>query len=89
MARHLGVDVVTSGVLEPSEDDISTSELPSFDMSLAPVGDEGSSFRTRNDPSAPFQRSNYVERKGQSISGAPVWMSSMGFSPRMAKHLQL
>ena len=38
--------------------------LPSFDISLSKKGEEGSSFRTENDPSAPFQRSNYMERKG-------------------------
>lgn len=36
----------------------------SFDIDLSPGGDEGSSFRTQNDPSAPLQRSNYIERKG-------------------------
>lgn len=35
-----------------------------FDISLDPAGDEGSSFRTRNDPSAPYQRANVTERKG-------------------------
>lgn len=42
----------------------STADLPSFKISLAPTGDAGSGFRTQNDPSAPYQRSNYVERKG-------------------------
>jgi len=42
----------------------STIDLPSFDIGLSPAGDAGSSFRTQNDPSAPLQRSNYIERKG-------------------------
>jgi len=45
-------------------EDFSTTELPSFDIGLSPTGDAGSSFRTQNDPSAPLQRSNYIERKG-------------------------
>jgi hypothetical protein len=48
---------------DPTEDP-STIDLPSFDIGLSPTGDAGSSFRTQNDPSAPFQRSNYIERKG-------------------------
>jgi len=40
------------------------NDLPSFDISLSEKGDDGSSFRTQNDPSAPYQRSNYIERKG-------------------------
>jgi hypothetical protein len=40
------------------------SDLPSFDIWLAPTGDAGSSYRTENDPSAPFQRNNYIERRG-------------------------
>lgn len=44
------------------EEDPSTDELPSFDIGLSSTGDAGSSFRTQNDPSAPLQRSNYVER---------------------------
>ncbi|KUJ16880.1 uncharacterized protein LY89DRAFT_669327 [Mollisia scopiformis] len=43
-------------------EDPSTDELPSFDIGLSPTGDAGSSFRTQNDPAAPLQRSNYVER---------------------------
>jgi hypothetical protein len=39
-------------------------DVPSFDISLSEKGDHGSSFRTENDPSAPYQRSNYIERKG-------------------------
>ncbi|KAK8133279.1 hypothetical protein PG999_001452 [Apiospora kogelbergensis] len=35
-----------------------------FDIGLIEMGDEGNSFRTQNDPSAPFQRRNIVERKG-------------------------
>jgi len=40
------------------------SDLPSFDIGLNPGGDAGSSFRTQNDPSSPYQRENYVERQG-------------------------
>jgi hypothetical protein len=40
------------------------SELPSFDVDLSQTGDQGSQFRTENDPLAPFQRENYIERKG-------------------------
>lgn len=39
-------------------------DLPSFDISLSEKGDDGSSFRTENDLSAPYQRSNYIERRG-------------------------
>jgi len=39
-------------------------DLLSFDIFLSEKGDDGSSFRTENDPSAPYQRSNYIERKG-------------------------
>jgi len=49
---------------EDNIEDDQDSDLPSFDISLVETGDDGSSFRTENDPSAPFQRSNYVERKG-------------------------
>lgn len=37
---------------------------PIFDIALLPQGDRGSSFRTQNDPSAPYQRQNYIERQG-------------------------
>ena len=46
------------------EEDPSASEPPSFDIYLYRTGDEGSHFRTQNDPSSPWQRVNYVERKG-------------------------
>ena len=42
----------------------SARELPSFDINLLKTGDEGSHFRTENDPSDPWQRANYIERKG-------------------------
>jgi hypothetical protein len=48
---------------DPTED-LSSTDLPSFDIGLSPTGDAGAAFRTQNDPSAPFQRSNYIERKG-------------------------
>ncbi|KAI2636350.1 hypothetical protein GGS26DRAFT_548721 [Hypomontagnella submonticulosa] len=35
-----------------------------FELGLSEGGDEGSDFRTQNDPSAPLQRSNITERKG-------------------------
>jgi len=44
-----------------------SAELPSFEIGLVPAGDKGSSFRTQNDPSAPYQRSNYVERNNSAI----------------------
>ncbi|KAI1325406.1 hypothetical protein F5Y16DRAFT_401403 [Xylariaceae sp. FL0255] len=37
---------------------------PSFEIALVETGDEGSGFRTQNDPSAPLQRRNIVERPG-------------------------
>jgi hypothetical protein len=49
---------------DSTQEDPSTADLPSFDVGLSPAGDAGSSFRTQNDPSAPLQRSNYIERKG-------------------------
>ncbi|KAI1129179.1 hypothetical protein F5Y10DRAFT_238741 [Nemania abortiva] len=44
-----------------SEEDDGPSGL---EITLFENGDEGSNFRTQNDPSAPFQRSNIVERRG-------------------------
>lgn len=35
-----------------------------FDVELSLTGDTGSSFRTQNDPASPYQRDNYIERKG-------------------------
>ncbi|KAL2065764.1 hypothetical protein VTL71DRAFT_3434 [Oculimacula yallundae] len=52
---------------DPGEESINeepSDELPSFEVGLFPGGDEGSSYRTQNDPSAPLQRSNYIERHG-------------------------
>lgn len=46
--------------IEEEEDD----DENVFDITLNPGGDEGSSFRTKNDPSAPYQRINVTERKG-------------------------
>ncbi len=57
-------DDETQELSDDSIQDPSTDDLPSFDVGLSPGGDAGSSFRTQNDPSAPLQRSNYVERKG-------------------------
>jgi hypothetical protein len=53
-----------SEMTDLSNDDETTPDLPSFDIDLFPTGDAGSSFRTQNDPSAPYQRPNYIERKG-------------------------
>ncbi|VBB79466.1 Putative protein of unknown function [Podospora comata] len=36
----------------------------SWNIALAPTGDSGSQFHTKNDPNKPLQRQNYVERKG-------------------------
>jgi hypothetical protein len=47
-----------------TEEDASTTDVFSLDLSLSPGGDEGSSFRTQNDPTSPYQRDNYIERKG-------------------------
>jgi hypothetical protein len=50
--------------LDDFTEDPSSAGLPSFDIGLFPGGDEGSSFRTQNDPSAPLQRDTYIQRKG-------------------------
>ncbi|KAI0516991.1 hypothetical protein F5B22DRAFT_636200 [Xylaria bambusicola] len=39
-------------------------QAPAFEIGLCEGGDEGSDFRTQNDPSAPLQRRNIVERRG-------------------------
>lgn len=50
---------------ETEFDDLDVEEgVPAFEIGLGEEGDEGSSFRTQNDPSAPLQRSNITERKG-------------------------
>ncbi|KAI0146017.1 hypothetical protein F4776DRAFT_609044 [Hypoxylon sp. NC0597] len=38
--------------------------IPAFELGLSEAGDEGSDFRTQNDPLAPLQRTNITERKG-------------------------
>ena len=48
----------------PIPEDPRGTGLPSFDLSLHLTGDAGSSLRTQNDPSAPFQRTNVIERRG-------------------------
>ncbi|KAI0101766.1 hypothetical protein GGR51DRAFT_529278 [Nemania sp. FL0031] len=48
-------------MVEESEVD---DKAPAFEVELNEAGDEGSSFRTQNDPSAPLQRNNIVERRG-------------------------
>ena len=45
------------------DEELSNSQLPSFDICLSRTGDEGSHFRTQNDPHNPWQRANYIERK--------------------------
>jgi hypothetical protein len=65
MADYLAdSDPETGEFSDDAAEDPSATDLPSFNMDLSPTGDAGSSFRTQNDPSAPLQRSNYVERKG-------------------------
>ncbi|PWY84669.1 hypothetical protein BO94DRAFT_536262 [Aspergillus sclerotioniger CBS 115572] len=39
------------------------SDSASFDIGLNPTGDAGSGLHTQNDPAAPYQRENYIERK--------------------------
>ena len=41
-----------------------SGDLPSFDIDLFPTGDEESGFHTQNDPSAPYQRTNVIQRRG-------------------------
>ena len=48
---------------EDGDEDPSITDLPSFDIPLYRTGDEGSHFRTQNDPSNPWQRANWIERK--------------------------
>ena len=43
---------------------LSASDLPCFDIGLSKTGDLDSHFRTENDPSSPWQRTNIIERKG-------------------------
>jgi hypothetical protein len=57
-------DPETQELSDDSAEDPSTTDLPSIDIGLSPGGDAGSSYRTENEPCAPFQRSNYIERKG-------------------------
>ncbi|KAI6080725.1 hypothetical protein F4821DRAFT_48906 [Hypoxylon rubiginosum] len=38
--------------------------IPVFELGLSEGGDDGSDFRTLNDPAAPLQRHNITERKG-------------------------
>jgi hypothetical protein len=57
-------DPETQELSDDSAEDPSTTDLPSIDIGLSPGGDAGSSYRTENEPFAPFQRSNYIERKG-------------------------
>ncbi|KAI9793749.1 MAG: hypothetical protein M1833_000695 [Piccolia ochrophora] len=59
VAREAEPEELSDDLAEDGDDD-----LPAFDLGLSPAGDEGSSFRTQNDPTAPLQRNNYIERKG-------------------------
>ncbi|KAK8157186.1 hypothetical protein IWX90DRAFT_316534 [Phyllosticta citrichinensis] len=52
-----------SGSLDDQWEDVQDGESI-FSIGLNPTGDAGSSFRTRNDPAAPYQRRNLIERKG-------------------------
>jgi len=57
-------DSATQDLFDGTVEDPEDPDLPSFDIGLNPGGDAGSSFRTQNDPAAPLQRQNYIERKG-------------------------
>lgn len=59
MAERYGLAV---GQSEPEDESYDENSL--FDIGLNPTGDNGSSFRTQNDPAAPYQRRNVTERKG-------------------------
>jgi len=43
---------------------VASEGLPLVTIPLTPTGDHGGEFHTQNDPSKPFQRTNYIERKG-------------------------
>lgn len=65
MSNYLaGSDPETQEISDESTEGPFITDLPSFDIDLSPTGDAESSFRTQNDPAAPLQRSNYIERKG-------------------------
>ncbi|KAF4546016.1 uncharacterized protein LTHEOB_4668 [Lasiodiplodia theobromae] len=55
-------DIVDNDPVQKEEEEDDDENV--FDIALNPGGDEGSSFRTKNDPAAPYQRSNVTERKG-------------------------
>lgn len=55
-------DIVDNDPVQMEEEEDDDENV--FDIALNPGGDEGSSFRTKNDPRAPYQRSNVTERKG-------------------------
>lgn len=59
MAERYGLAV---GQSEPEDESYDENLL--FDIGLSHTGDDGSSFRTQNDPAAPYQRKNVAERKG-------------------------
>ncbi|KAI1747318.1 hypothetical protein F4782DRAFT_543611 [Xylaria castorea] len=50
--------------VQSGEGDEEVKGLPLWIIPLAPTGDHGSGFHTRNDPARPFQRTNYIERTG-------------------------
>jgi hypothetical protein len=50
--------------MEEEEEEEDDDDENVFDIPLNPGGDEGSAFRTKNDPSAPYQRVNVTERRG-------------------------
>ena len=65
MADHLGSpNAKKREYLDEHDESVSTSALPCFDIGLSKTGDLNSTFRTRNDPSEPWQRVNIIERKG-------------------------
>ncbi|KAI0099323.1 hypothetical protein GGR51DRAFT_564970 [Nemania sp. FL0031] len=49
---------------EGAEEAVTLEGLSPWTIPLAPTGNQGSGFHTRNDPAQPFQRTNYIERRG-------------------------
>ncbi|KAH6715879.1 hypothetical protein BKA61DRAFT_602124 [Leptodontidium sp. MPI-SDFR-AT-0119] len=67
MSTSLEISTATNAFDDPEDEytnEESSDELPSFEVGLFPGGDDGSSFRTQNDPTEPLQRNNYIERHG-------------------------
>lgn len=57
-------DVPASPALQEDDPARDHPAVTGFDIDLFPTGDEGSAFRTQNDPTDPYQRQNVIERKG-------------------------